>query len=337
MFIDQVRLQLRAGKGGNGVVAWRREKYLPKGGPTGGNGGFGGCIYCESDPNISSLDHLANKKIIPAENGRCGGPNKQNGRRGKDLILKVPPGTLIKDADTKAVLFDLSEENEKILLCQGGKGGLGNEFFKTPRNRAPNKCTPGKFGETKNIEFELKLIADIGLVGFPNAGKSTLLSAVANINAKAGAYPFTTLSPNISYIEFDDFSRIYLADIPGIIEKAHENKGLGLAFLRHVERCSTLLYVIDISSDERDDPLKDFLTLRGELEQYSKEMLEKPFIVALNKIDKEGTEDSLSEFMKNYPFDPKTIFPISAKETNNLATLQSAMQSIAQRNGKKYR
>lgn len=337
MFVDQVKLQLRAGDGGNGVVAWRREKYLPKGGPTGGNGGPGGSIYCESDPNISSLDHLANLKILSAENGRCGGPNKQNGRKGKDLIVKVPPGTLIKDPETQSILFDLSTEKEKVLLCQGGKGGLGNEFFKTPRNRAPNKCTPGKPGQTKDFELELKLIADIGLVGFPNAGKSTLLSSVANINAKAGAYPFTTLSPNISYMEFEDFSRIYLADIPGIIEKAHENKGLGLSFLRHVERCNTLLYVIDISNEERENPLKDFLILRDELEKYSKKMHEKPFIVALNKIDKEGSEKTLSEFISHYPFDPKTLFPISAKRSHNLERLKEAMQALAQRDGKKYR
>ncbi len=337
MFVDQVKLELRAGKGGDGVVAWRREKYLPKGGPTGGNGGFGGCIYCEADPNINSLDHLANQRVLSAENGRCGGPNQQNGRRGKDLVIKVPLGTLVKDAKTQSIIFDMSEEKEKVLLCQGGKGGLGNAFFKTPRNRAPNKCTPGKFGETQSFELELKLIADVGLVGFPNAGKSTLLTAVANIDAKAGSYPFTTLSPNISYMEFDDFSRIYIADIPGIIEKAHLNKGLGLAFLKHIERCNTLLYVIDLSTEEREDPLQDFLTLRDELGKYSKKLLEKPFIVALNKIDKESSTSTLEMFRSNYAFEGSSLYPISAKEQSNLSSLKEALKTIAQRDGKKYR
>lgn len=337
MFIDQVQLQLKAGKGGNGIIAWRREKYIPKGGPTGGNGGFGGCIYCQSDSNINSLDHLANQKILDAENGKNGGVNKQNGRRGKDLILKLPVGTLIKDAKTKDILYDLSQDGEKILLCQGGKGGLGNEFFKTSRNRAPNKCTNGKPGEIKDIEFELKLIADIGLVGFPNAGKSTLLSSLTNSKVKAADYPFTTLIPNISYIEFDDFSRIYLADIPGIIEDAHKNKGLGLSFLRHIERCSTLLYVLDISTDERQDPLQDFLTLRNELEKYSPQLVSKPFLIALNKSDKENVQSSLESFQKHYPFESSSVFSISAKEKNNLDTLKNALQILAQKNGKKFR
>lgn len=337
MFVDQVKLQLKAGQGGNGVIAWRREKYLPKGGPTGGNGGFGGNVYCESDPNISSLEHLANQKVISAENGRSGGPNSQNGRQGKDLIIKLPKGTLIKDPVTKAVLFDLSEENERIILCHGGKGGLGNCFFKTPRNRAPNKCTPGKPGEIKSFEFELKLIADVGLVGFPNAGKSTLLSSIANINAKAGSYPFTTISPNISYMEFDDYSRIYLADIPGIIEKAHANKGLGLAFLRHVERCNTLVFVIDISGIERQKPLEDFLILRNELSKYSKDLTGKPFLVALNKSDEDGSTEILEAFKKDYPLDSSSLITISAKKHTNLDELKESMRALAQRDGKKFR
>lgn len=335
MFTDSVKMKLSAGKGGNGTVAWRREKYIPKGGPYGGNGGSGGSIIVKSDPQVFSLDDYRNQRLARAENGRPGGTNNRHGRNGKDLIIKVPCGTLIRDTETGGLLYDFTQPEEEFLICSGGRGGKGNSFFKTPTNQAPTKATPGKEGEVKDIELELKLIADVGLIGFPNAGKSTLLSKLAAIEVKTGAYPFTTLKPNLSYIEFDDFSRIYLADIPGIIPNAHNNRGLGLSFLKHVERSSTLIYIIDISGEEGRHPFKDFQILRDEAKAYSPAILNKPFLVALNKVDKKSDEN-LQAFKEKYPFDPETLFEISALEEKGLAPFIEKMRLLAQANGKKY-
>jgi len=335
MFTDSVKMKLSAGKGGNGTIAWRREKYIPKGGPYGGNGGNGGSIIIKSDPQVFSLDEYRNRRLVSAENGRPGGTNNRHGRNGKDLIIKVPCGTLIRDTETGGLLYDLTEPEEEFLICSGGRGGKGNTFFKTPTNQAPAKATPGKEGDVKDVELELKLIADVGFMGFPNAGKSTLLSKLAAIEVKTGAYPFTTLKPNLSYIEFDDFSRIYLADIPGIIPDAHNDRGLGLSFLKHVERTSTLIYIIDISGEEGRDPFQDFQILRDEAKAYSPAILDKPFLVALNKVDKESDEN-LQTFKEKYPFDPETLFEISALEEKGLAPFIEKMRFLAQANGKKY-
>lgn len=336
MFTDHVRLKLIAGRGGNGTIAWRREKYIPKGGPYGGNGGRGGSIVIVSDPEIYSLDVFRNHAHIKAPKGQQGGSNNRQGASGKDLILKVPCGTLLRDAKTKTLLYDFTEPGENFQVCAGGKGGKGNTFFKTPTNQAPAKCTPGIDGEVQDIELELKLIADVGFVGFPNAGKSTLLTKLASIDVKIASYPFTTLKPNISYIQFDDFSRIYLADIPGIIEDAHSDKGLGLAFLRHIERSSTLVFVIDCASTDGRDPFEDFLTLRKELEHYSPAILKKPFVVALNKTDREEAKPFLTDFKEKYPFDPETLFEISALEAEGIPPLLENIRSLAQVDGKKY-
>ncbi|MCP5469167.1 MAG: GTPase ObgE [Chlamydiales bacterium] len=282
MFTDKVRIKLIAGKGGNGAVAWRREKYIPKGGPYGGNGGPGGSIVFVADPQIESLDAYTYRRIQKAENGGAGGSNNRQGRRGKVLKLRVPPGTLIKDAETKEILYDLTEEGEEWLVCQGGRGGLGNTYFKSATNRAPNFSTPGKPGEELAVELELKSIADVGLVGFPNAGKSTFITQVTRSKAKIGAYPFTTLHPNLGHYEYDFGKRILFADIPGIIEGAHQNRGLGLEFLRHIERTKVLLFVIDGSGE---DPEKDLETLEKELEAHNPELLKKPRVIAWNKSD----------------------------------------------------
>jgi GTP-binding protein len=328
VFIDSVKVTLRAGKGGNGVVAWRREKYIPKGGPVGGNGGKGGSILFKTNGHIPSLESFRNRRLINAENGLPGGGNLQKGRNGKDLILDVPCGTLVKDGATGEVLFDFTEESQEWLICQGGKGGKGNHCFKSPTHQAPNVCTPGTEGQIREVELELKLIADVGLIGMPNAGKSTLMSKVTYVPVKIGAYPFTTLHPNLSYVQFPDSSRVLIADIPGIIENAHRNKGLGIAFLRHIERSSVLLFVIDVSGFEGRDPLEDFHVLRNELKEYCSEILDKPFIVALNKIDQEGAEEHLKSFYQNYPFDKETLFPISAMRSEGLQPLLSAMRKL---------
>ncbi len=337
MFVDAVKITLRAGKGGNGVVAWRREKYIPKGGPVGGNGGKGGSIIFMANGHVLSLENFRNRRLIHAENGLPGGGNLQKGRHGEDLILTVPHGTLVKDAVTGETLFDFTEESQRFLICQGGKGGKGNHCFKSPTNQAPNTCTPGTEGQVREVELELKLIADVGLIGMPNAGKSTLMSKITHVPVKIGAYPFTTLYPNLSYVQFPDFSRVLVADIPGVIENAHQNKGLGLAFLRHIERSSALLFVIDISGFEGRDPVEDFKVLRNELKAYQPEMLEKPFIVALNKIDQEGAKEHLQNFYQNYPFSKETLFPISAMQEEGLEPLLEATKKLSQLHGIRFK
>jgi GTP-binding protein len=336
MFVDTATISLSAGKGGDGVVAWRREKYIPKGGPAGGNGGNGGSIILQTDPQVLSLESFRNQRMIRALNGKPGSGSNKNGGNGKNLILKIPCGTLVKNAETKEVLYDLTTAGQEWMICKGGRGGKGNTCFKSPTNQAPNKCTPGLPGESCELELELKLIADVGLVGMPNAGKSTFLSKITHVPVKIAPYPFTTLTPNLSYVQFDDYSRVLVADIPGLIENAHENRGLGISFLRHVERTSVLLFVLDASGFEGRDPLKDFETLRNELKAYDPTLLQKPFLVALNKIDLEDAHTHVAEFRKNYPFDPASLFEISALNSSGLDPLQEAMRALAQKNGKNF-
>lgn len=329
MFVDALCLRIVAGFGGNGTIAWRREKYIPKGGPYGGNGGRGGAIIFEGDCSLFSLDLYRNRRLIRGENGQSGGSNLKQGRSGRDLILKLPYGTIVKDSKTKEVLFDCTEKTPKWTACKGGRGGRGNASFKSATNQAPNFCTPGTSGDVRDVELELKLIADVGLVGMPNAGKSTLLSALSSIQVKTAPYPFTTLVPNLSYIEHDDYTRTFIADIPGIIEKAHENRGLGLTFLKHIERTSMLIFVVDISGEEGRDPYSDFLILRKELEAYQPQLLEKPCLVALNKCDKENAEENIEAFRSLYPFSLKTLFPISALKKQGLLSFTKEIRQLA--------
>ncbi len=313
MFTDKVKIYLEAGKGGNGIVAWRREKYLPKGGPTGGNGGRGGCVYLQADAQYSTLDWYRNRRHLRAENGISGGPNQRQGRRGKDLILKVPPGTLVKNSETGQLIDDLVDDGEKILLCNGGRGGRGNESFKSPTNRAPNYATLGKPGEAVTVELELKLIADVGLVGFPNAGKSTLMTALTRVKAKAAPYPFTTLRPNIGYITAG-YDKIFIADIPGIISGASDNRGLGMEFLRHIERTKLLIFLLDASGIDGRNPADDFDVLKNEISSYNPDILKKPILVVLNKID----DDESVCHIKNFPH---SALKISALTGEGLDTL----------------
>lgn len=336
MFIDSVTVSLNAGKGGNGVVAWRREKFIPKGGPAGGNGGRGGSIILRSDSQLFSLEAFRNRRILNAKNGGEGGSNQKQGKDGPDLILKVPCGTLVKDPDTQEVLFDFTEEGQDFLICKGGRGGKGNVCFKSSTNQAPDTCTPGTEGESCEVELELKLIADVGLIGIPNAGKSTLMTKITHVPVKIGAYPFTTLFPNLSFVQFEDYSRVLVADIPGIIEDAHLDKGLGLAFLKHIERTSVLVFVIDISGLEGRDPVGDFEILRNELREYSSEMVEKPFLVVLNKIDEEGASEQAACFRERVALDPHQIYEISALNEIGIQPFQEAMRSLAQMAGKRF-
>lgn len=320
MFTDRVHLQLEAGKGGNGAVCWRREKYIPKGGPSGGNGGRGGSIILKADTQIFNLDWFRNRKRLVAENGRGGGPNKRQGRRGQDLLLKVPCGTLVKNAETGALIADLTEDGEKIVLCEGGRGGRGNDSFKTPTNRAPNYATPGKPGETLSVELELKLIADVGLVGFPNAGKSTLMHALTRVKTKAAAYPFTTLRPNIGFLTAQDRTRIFIADIPGIIEGASQNRGLGMEFLRHIERTKLLLFLLDASGIDGRDPTSDYDVLLKEIEAYNSEILDKPRLIVLNKIDDDMSKAHIDTFQERHRCHVHKISAVTGEGLDDLVS-----------------
>ncbi len=337
MFTDRVTLTLSAGNGGNGAIAWRREKFIPKGGPAGGDGGNGGSIIFETNPEILSLEDLRNRRIIKAQNGGMGGGNNCKGKNGKDLTIQVPLGTLVKNAATQEVLYDFTQKGEQWKICAGGIGGKGNTRFKSSTNQAPLICTEGTPGACAEVELELKLIADVGFVGMPNAGKSTLISRFANVTVKIAPYPFTTLRPNLGLMIFDDFSRLLIADIPGIIENAHQDRGLGLAFLRHIERCSVLIFLIELSPwEEARDPYAEFCMLRKEIEAYNPALAEKPFLVVLNKIDLEGALPIACKFREQYSLPHESLFEISAQNGDGCDQLKKTMQTLAQECGKKF-
>ena len=282
MIIDEAKIFIASGKGGNGAVAFRREKYVSNGAPSGGNGGNGGNVIFLADRNLNTLLDFQYKRKYIAENGDPGGTSLKDGKTGKDIIIKVPVGTLIKDLETEEVLFDLDEDGKKVIAAKGGKGGKGNSNFATPTKQAPRYAEPGKPGVEKYVTLELKLIADVGLVGFPNAGKSTLISTISAARPKIADYPFTTLEPNLGIVKYKEYKSFTVADIPGIIEGAHEGKGLGLKFLKHIERTKILLLMIDISSE---DFAADYKTLMNELKSYSKTLASKKKVVALTKAD----------------------------------------------------
>jgi GTP-binding protein len=282
MFIDYAEILTKSGKGGDGAVAFRREKYVPKGGPSGGNGGKGGDVIVEAHHNLSTLLDFKYKKEYKAEDGKPGGSALKDGRNGKDIIIKVPVGTIIRNFDDNKILNDLNEEKKKVIAAKGGKGGKGNSNFATPTNQTPRNAEKGHPGEIKKIILELKLIADVGLVGFPNAGKSTLISAISQARPKIADYPFTTLEPVLGIVRYKDYKSFTVADIPGIIEGSHQGKGLGYKFLRHIERTKILLFLIDITSGKYR---QEFNILINELKSYSKKLTEKKRIVALSKAD----------------------------------------------------
>lgn len=326
MFVDRVELEVSAGDGGDGVVSWRREKYIPKGGPAGGDGGKGGSVLVYVDPNSCGLEWFRHVRKISAENGGKGAGSCRKGRDGEDVTLKIPPGTILRDLETKEVLFDGVKEHETFILCRGGKGGYGNDHFKSPTNRAPVIATPGEEGERRSVEFELKLIADVGLVGFPNAGKSTLLSKLACRDVEIGAYPFTTLTPNLGIIGYEGNKKVVLSDIPGIIEGAHRNKGLGLEFLRHIERTKVLLFVLDAGGTEGRTPLDDFAVLRKELMTYDPGLLDRPSCCVLNKCDVDSAEELVSAFKEkvSHPY----VVEISALEEVGLEDLKAIIGAL---------
>jgi GTP-binding protein len=286
-FIDEARIQVRAGDGGNGCVAFRREAHVPRGGPSGGDGGNGGSVVLEADPQLGSLLDFRYKRHYKAERGEDGRNKDQYGKGGEDLVLKVPVGTAVYDDASGELIADLTEAQQRVVVARGGKGGLGNLHFKSPWNQAPRESTPGTPGEQADLRLELKLLADVGLLGFPNVGKSTFISRVSRARPKIADYPFTTMVPNLGVVALDDERAFVIADIPGLIEGAAEGAGLGHRFLRHVERTRVLLHMLeaaDTAGPDRD-PLKDFDTLNAELARYAPELAEKPQVVALNKAD----------------------------------------------------
>lgn len=307
MFIDYAEIEVHAGSGGDGAVTFRREKYVPKGGPSGGNGGKGGNILIQTDQNMSTLLDFRYKRNYKAEKGAPGGSSLKDGKNGEDIVIKLPPGTIIRDASSGRVLFDLEEADKKIILAKGGRGGKGNSNFATPTRRTPRFAEPGKPGESLKVVLELKLIADVGLVGFPNAGKSTLISTISAARPKIADYPFTTLEPNLGIVKYKDFKSFTVADIPGIIEGAHEGKGLGIKFLRHIERTKILLFLIEITSE---DYQKDFDILFMELKNYSKVLVKKKIIVSLSKSDliKQDELKKLSKLKLKKVSTPVVIF-----------------------------
>jgi len=281
-FIDRAKIRVQAGNGGSGCVSFRREKFIPKGGPDGGDGGKGGDIVLVGDPNLSTLLDFKYRPSFHARRGEHGKGSNKVGKSGADLHLKVPLGTVVKDADTDEVIADITEEERSVVVAKGGRGGRGNARFASATNQAPREWESGEYGEEKTLLLELKLIADVGLVGFPNAGKSTLISKMSAAKPKIADYPFTTLQPNLGIVKYRDEGTFVIADIPGIIEGAHDGKGLGLEFLRHIERTKVLVFLIDCCSE---NPISDYETLRQELRQYNPSLVERPQIVTLTKID----------------------------------------------------
>lgn len=319
MFIDVAKIELKAGKGGDGSVAFRREKYEPSGGPAGGDGGDGGSIIIVADKDIKTLMDYSYKSIYKAENGGDGRNKKQFGKKGEDLILKVPVGTLIKDYDTDTVIYDVKHDKEEFVICKGGKGGKGNVHFKSSIRQAPRFAEPGVKGEEKTIKLELKLLADVGLIGLPNVGKSTLLSIMSNARPKIANYHFTTLEPNLGVCKVGEKSFV-LADIPGLIEGASEGLGLGHDFLKHIERTKILVHVLDISGSEGRNPIEDFELINSELASYNIKLNDKKMLVVLNKTDL-GAEDNIKEFREKYSNKVDEIVEISAATTENVDKL----------------
>ena len=322
MFIDESKIYVKAGDGGNGCLSFRREKYVPKGGPDGGDGGKGGDVFFETAENLDTLLDFSGKHHWYAKNGADGEGGNRHGADGEDLIIKVPPGTLIYDDELKLLLKDMNEVGMKVCICRGGKGGKGNKVFATATNQTPRTTTTGKKGQERNIRLELKLIADVGLVGKPNAGKSTLISRCSAARPKIADYPFTTLEPVLGIVELSGFRRFVMADIPGLIEGAHNGAGLGYEFLRHIERTSIIAHIIDIMPVDGSDPVENYKGIRGELKAYSKALAKKPEVIIANKIDLDPDGKIVEKLKKKLR---KKIYPISAVTGEGVKELAEAL------------
>lgn len=322
MFYDYAKVNVKAGDGGNGIVAFRREKYVPKGGPAGGDGGKGGSIILRADEGLRTLIDFRYQTHYKGKRGDHGSGAKQHGRSADDIVLRVPVGTVVRDADTKKLLGDLRHHGQEIVVAQGGRGGRGNARFVSSTHRAPAFAENGEKGEERWITLELKLLADVGLVGFPNVGKSTIISRVSAAKPKIANYHFTTLEPNLGMVRVDAGRSFVIADVPGLVEGAAEGAGLGHRFLRHVERTRVLVHVVDLSGSEGRDPLEDLAVIRGELERYAPQLNEKPMVIVANKVDLMSDDDrdaALARLSEAYP--EVRIFPMSAATDSDLNKL----------------
>jgi GTPase len=326
MFIDQAKIFVKSGKGGHGMVSFRHEKYVPKGGPDGGTGGKGGDVIIRANRHLNTLMDFRYKRIYKAQNGDPGMSSNKTGKNGNDIVIQVPTGTLIKNTDTEEIIVDLVHDDDEVVIVKGGRGGKGNAEFATSTNQAPRFAQPGEEGEEINLELELKLIADVGLVGFPNAGKSTLISVISAAKPKIADYPFTTLIPNLGIVNYAEAKSFVVADMPGLIEGAHKGKGLGIQFLRHIERTRVLAYLIDCTEE---DPKKTYETLVNEIKLFNKEMLKKPQLVIVTKMDIAG--ELLTKKIKKISF-PKTkvkaVHYISAVTNKGLDDLISDLWKL---------
>ena len=329
-FVDTARITVRSGNGGNGAVAFHREKYVAAGGPDGGDGGRGGNVVVVIDDHMSTLMDFRYKRKYVAENGTDGSGKRCTGKDGEDMILKVPRGTVIRDAETREVIHDMSDE-KPFILCKGGRGGWGNKHFATPTRQVPRFAKSGLPGETRDVILELKLLADVGLVGFPNVGKSTLLSVVSRAQPKIANYHFTTLFPNLGVVYVEEGVSFVMADIPGIIEGAADGAGLGHDFLRHIDRCRLLIHVVDVSGSEGRDPIEDFEAINAELQQYSLELASRKMIVAANKVDIMVDPENLEKLRKHVEAQGLEFFELSAAAHQGTRELvKKAAQELAQ-------
>jgi GTP-binding protein len=330
MFVDRIKVFAQAGSGGRGSVSFRREKFVPKGGPDGGDGGRGGDVILRADRHVDNLSNLFYEPIIKAKSGGHGMGKKMHGKSAPAKIAKVPVGTIVWPADEKgrptsaAPIVDLTQDGQEFVLCRGGAGGKGNVHFKSSRNRAPRQYTEGEEGEAGHFSLELRTIADAGLVGYPNAGKSTLLRQISAARPRVAAYPFTTLHPIIGVVEFSGYRRATIADIPGLIEGAHRGLGLGHEFLRHITRCRIFLFVIDVAGSEGRNPVEDLQQLRKELDLYDPLLSQRPWFVIANKMDLPCAEENLSGVRKKFP--KIDIVPISAAKGEGIEKLKEKLE-----------
>lgn len=321
MLIDRAKIHIKAGDGGNGIVSFHREKYVANGGPDGGDGGKGGDVVFIVDEGLRTLIDFKYRRKYAAEPGENGGASNCSGKSGKDLIIKVPPGTIVKDEATGRIMADLTKAGQREVLAKGGRGGKGNQHFATATRQVPSFAKSGDAGEEFHVLLELKLLADVGLIGYPNAGKSTVLSSVSAAKPKIADYPFTTLEPNLGVVSMGEGASFVLADIPGLIEGAHEGVGLGYEFLRHVERTKLLIHVVDVAGVDGRDPVKDFDTINAELREYNPKLAERPQVVAANKTDLPEGAEKLAGFTETIAGRGYRVFPISAATGEGLREL----------------